>query len=70
MPQPRDFPNQCVERGVLGMAGLDRLERTAAAGGGNVRIETWIDRINRIVWYFILSILLIDVRQESKGRPG
>ena len=33
-PQPRDFPNQCVQRGVP-RAGLDRLERTAAAGSGN-----------------------------------
>ena len=35
-----------------------------------ILIETWIDRINRIAWFFILSILLIDVRQESKGRYG
>ena len=35
-----------------------------------IRIETSIDRINRIAWLFILSILLIDVRQESKGRHG
>ena len=27
--------------------------------------KTWIDRINRIAWFFILSILYIDVRQES-----
>ena len=32
-----------------------------------IRIETWIDRIS---WLFILSILYIDVRQESKGRHG
>ena len=44
------------------MAGLERLKRTAAAGGGNLRIETSIDRINRIAWFFILSILLINVR--------
>ena len=42
-----------------------RLQPVAA-----IRIETWIDRINRIAWLFILSILYIDVRQESKGRHG
>ena len=35
-----------------------------------IKIETSIDRINRIAWFFILSILFIDVRQESKGGHG
>ena len=32
--------------------------------------ETWIGRIDRIAWFFILSILLIHVKQESKLGHG
>ena len=35
MPQPRDFRVSGFKGACLPMAGLDRLERTAAAGGGN-----------------------------------